>query len=130
MADKPTLDDIPERVARGVALLDVMQPGWDQLIDLEALDLGSCTACIIGQVYAVDHASSEWPFLSAAEHLAGQDLGPLLFNAPVLVEHGFTVVKPIDDEDPEDEFAALDAEWARIVRERRGSAEIPSGGES
>lgn len=39
------------RVAKGAALLDEMEPGWYQKIDLDTLSLGSCSTCVIGQLY-------------------------------------------------------------------------------
>lgn len=42
---------IRERVERGIAYLDRMTPGWDQRIDLEMLDMNSCTRCVLGQLY-------------------------------------------------------------------------------
>ena len=40
-----------ERVAKGAALLDEMEPGWYQKIDLVTLNLRNCFSCVIGQVY-------------------------------------------------------------------------------
>lgn len=40
-----------ERVRRGAALLDEKYPGWADRIELDRLDLGSCTTCVLGQLY-------------------------------------------------------------------------------
>lgn len=40
-----------ERVKRGAALLDKKYPGWADRIELDRLDLGSCTTCVLGQLY-------------------------------------------------------------------------------
>lgn len=42
---------IEQRVADGAAWLDEKYPGWFDKIDLAILDLGSCTQCVLGQVY-------------------------------------------------------------------------------
>lgn len=39
------------RIAKGVAILDVHAPGWQEEIDPEALDLRSLTQCVLGQVF-------------------------------------------------------------------------------
>lgn len=42
---------IEDRVARGAALLDQMQPGWENDVDLSRLDIGLCNTCIVGQLF-------------------------------------------------------------------------------
>jgi hypothetical protein len=42
---------IEERVARGAALLDEYVPAWFNKVDLDRLDIGNCTNCILGQVF-------------------------------------------------------------------------------
>lgn len=44
--------DYTAAVQRGVALLDAKgPPGWRDRIDLDTLDIGSLTLCVLGQVY-------------------------------------------------------------------------------
>ncbi len=38
-------------VAIGAALLDAKKPGWRDLVNLDLLDIGSCTQCILGQIF-------------------------------------------------------------------------------
>lgn len=45
-----TPDSIPQRVARGVAVLDHFLPDWEFRVDLETLDIGSCASCALGQL--------------------------------------------------------------------------------
>ena len=40
-----------ERVAVGASLLDRVMPGWPAKIELERLDIQSCTCCVLGQLY-------------------------------------------------------------------------------
>jgi|SRR5882757_1287790 len=42
---------VSERVAAGVAWLDENVPGWPAKIDLDELDMGSPSCCVLGQVY-------------------------------------------------------------------------------
>jgi len=40
-----------DAVINGAELLDEVWPGWYKRVDEASLDLGDCTACILGQVY-------------------------------------------------------------------------------
>lgn len=42
---------IPDRVQRGVELLDRVRPGWERSIDLGSLDIAICTRCVLGQLF-------------------------------------------------------------------------------
>jgi hypothetical protein len=42
---------LAERVERGAALLDGVRPGWEWEMTPEDLDLGSCSTCVLGQLY-------------------------------------------------------------------------------
>ncbi len=39
------------RVGRGVELLDREAPGWWERVELGALELTSCTGCVVGQLF-------------------------------------------------------------------------------
>lgn len=83
----PEQDDISARVSRGIALLDrnLVDRGWRQKINPKTLDIGSCSTCILGQLFgsfhsrgsrearngasAVDFGFSAHPF-----HLSGKSL--------------------------------------------------------
>lgn len=43
--------ELAENVARGAQLLDTRVPNWFNTLDLDTLDLYSCDACVIGQLY-------------------------------------------------------------------------------
>jgi hypothetical protein len=90
-----------ERVAAGAALLDRKVPGWAERIDLAALSIASCTRCVLGQLAPdVDGCGFDPDF--------GFDAGDLDRNERVIARLG--------------EYAALDAEWKRVIRERLGDA--------
>ncbi|UJQ86919.1 hypothetical protein SEA_TREAT_84 [Streptomyces phage Treat] len=43
--------DYSNEVAKGIKVLDQQVPNWRQKIDVENLDLGSCSICVLGQVF-------------------------------------------------------------------------------
>ena len=45
---------LPKNVERGAELLDREKPGWERKIDVETLDLSSCSECILGQAFRVN----------------------------------------------------------------------------
>lgn len=42
---------ITPEVERGIALLDERVPGWRDRINLDDLDMGSITKCVLGQLF-------------------------------------------------------------------------------
>lgn len=47
-------------VKRGAKLLDSVKPGWEDKINLEKLEMGSCSDCIVGQVGVKIAFDSPW----------------------------------------------------------------------
>ncbi len=45
------MSTIRERVEAGAKLLDEKVPGWREKIDLDSLDVGNHSSCILGQLY-------------------------------------------------------------------------------
>lgn len=45
------MDSIESRVAKGADLLDREFPGWWAMIDVETLDIGCISNCVLGQVF-------------------------------------------------------------------------------
>jgi hypothetical protein len=89
------------RVAAGAALLDRKVPGWAERIDLGTLSIASCTRCVLGQLDgAADGCGFDPDF--------GFDAGDLDRNERVIARLS--------------EYAALDAEWKRVITERLGDA--------
>lgn len=104
---------IAARVAKGVALLDERRCGWwdeDSGTDLDQLDMGNCLLCVLGQEYGnyedgwerlADLSDSDWAF-----------------------EHGFDVSEDTPLNEYASAYAALTAEWRRVITARR--AEVQS----
>lgn len=94
-----------ERARRGAELLDRKMPDWANRIDLDNLDMGSCTSCVIGQALGC--------FGPAAVEGLGLD-----WYSHDDAWHGFTG-GPISESVP---YGDLEAAWAAEVRRRRGDA--------
>jgi hypothetical protein len=89
-----------ERAAEGAALLDRRRPGWEGDIDLASLNVGSSTACVLGQLYG-SYGSGVY----ALELAATDDR----------VARGFT-----RKGDSGDSYRGLNAAWRRLIQARRG----------
>jgi hypothetical protein len=69
-------------VDRGAALLDARLPGWRDVIDASQLDLNSCQACVLGQLFGdysrglclLDVADAEWYGFYASHRTTWQRL--------------------------------------------------------
>ncbi len=67
-----------DRVERAAALLDAMEPGWEDRVDVGRLDLHTYDHCVLGQVYGDDDSADR----VYHEHFCRNDLGEaFLFNS-------------------------------------------------
>jgi hypothetical protein len=98
---------VTSRVADGVALLDEMNPGWWDGIDLETLRIEYADSCVLGQVYDSFAYGCLW--------LSGREAGVSDWEAL----HGFGQVE-IDES-----WAPLQAEWEMVIAARQLAA-MPS----
>lgn len=97
---------ISERVARGVALLDSVEPGWFHRVDVDALNVASSKYCVLGQLFR-DYS------------LGAKALG---LDQDGAAEHGFQVTMfkgPWGFEETVrnslNEYPALAQEWRRVI---------------
>lgn len=97
---------ISERVARGVALLDRVEPGWFHRIDVNALNVANNRDCVLGRLYG-DYS------------LGAKALG---LNQDGAAEHGFqvTMFKGVFGFEESvlnslKEYPALTQEWRRVI---------------
>jgi hypothetical protein len=107
--------DVEERVAKGAALLDEREPGWDARIDLGRLALTDCGDCVLGQLDSQRAIRGE-----AAAETAGRGpywtaLAALGLTELDAAAHGF-------DSSKLGEADLLDAEWRRVIEARRAAA--------
>lgn len=109
-----------ERVSRGAALFDQVNPDWFHMIDRDLLAMESCDNCILGQVYG--HYEDGFRSLIA-------DLpDTILFSA---ADHGFTLYNAEQESiDVFSRFAALADAWRAEIRRRLESAALVSLPES
>ena len=102
------MSTITERVAAGAALLDEHKPGWWQHTDLGRLNIGSSCDCMFGQTFGgylkgLTLFHEEW-------HVGAPDS-----------DYGFFWYGRADD-DRENEIEALNAEWRRVIEQRRAAS--------
>lgn len=64
--------DYRAEVARGIALLDEVAPGWRERVDVDRLRTESCTRCALGQVFG--HYYTGIDRLAAAVTVGGTGL--------------------------------------------------------
>lgn len=101
---------IPERVAKGAALLDEKLPGWVDRIDLDRLNVQSGCDCILGQEFSGSATEDAPGFVIGLFGLFGGELTEAML-------HGFTIGGGYDT------FPALTREWRRVILARRGQAD-------
>jgi hypothetical protein len=91
-------------VARGVKALDLEFPGWDRKIDVDTLDIQFENKCLLAQLYG--------------HHMTG--LRNLGLGEEGDITHGFRH-NSYSDVNGAEQYAALDAEWRRVISERSAS---------
>src|SRR5262245_29088193 len=107
------------QIARGAALLDARRPGWRENLDVDDLDMGSVTRCVIGQTLGVEHRPERYVgqrWAAALTELSGvltRFSGWLTESQRVwAAEHGFDVRFPTYDGG----YARLTDEWRTYLR--------------
>lgn len=92
---------LASRVRAGVALLDREEPGWFKRVDLARLNVGSCSMCVLGQLFG-----------AYASGVAELDLYFTVWDL------GFDAIDWTDAE-----YDALTRLWAYVVRTRQAVAQ-------
>ena len=123
---------ITERVAAGAAFLDEHDPGWwradvERAINLDGLQLDSGGQCVLGQRCPMEvyrNRPEAWmsPYSAQAADLSGFDAA---VNGAELddwaADRGFDADLPASGK-WRDEYDGLDAEWKRVITERRAAS--------
>lgn len=99
-----------ERVQQTAAWLDVVEPGWVDVIDLERLDLRSFRWCVGGQIEASYHNKDHKGRYVRARYADFARRHDLVNNPDILA--GFNADHPSESEE-------LAAAWRRLIAERR-----------
>lgn len=107
-----TTATIADPVPLGALLLDIHAVGWARRIDQDELDLGSCSSCVLGQVYG--------------EYSRGCVRLGLSVLAGDAIAHGFELGFPVGV--PEGArraaYAALADAWLVEIRARRAPVPV------
>jgi hypothetical protein len=104
---------IAERVARGAAYLDEREPGWDERIDLETLDLYAPCRCVLGQL-ATD--LNRWGDVRAR---FGLRAAWMTDSRPTADALGFNV--PDGEQQIHRQYLNLTAAWRELIEARRAA---------
>jgi hypothetical protein len=104
-----TPSTVAERVAAGAAWLDEHEPGWETLMNVLDLDMSVGCRCVLGQLYAAAAEDSNWED-GFSHGVAAHDI-----SSDQCIALGFDT-HPLG---PVNEFAALTAEWRRVITARR-----------
>lgn len=87
-------------VENAAKFLDSVKPGWENLIDLDKLDMQSSTNCVLGQVYA-DNVDNERGYFWALDNV-------------------------VDAEEYDNEFCGYTNKWKDQVRKRMNTVNNPN----
>jgi hypothetical protein len=100
------MSTITERVAAGAAFLDEHEPGWDQRIDLDQLNIASSCRCMLGQLHG--------------SFVEGLMEFRIITDYPLNAEAALGFIWDLDGSrsEPED----LTVEWKRVITERRAAS--------
>lgn len=124
-----------ERVANGVTLLDEKVPGWWRAINLEQLQMESCTHCMLGQLFGdnvevalgakvfglpIRPGRAQWTELSYkfANEKPGYSRGLEALSCAEGAKIGCNRITG------DANFAELKCAWAEVIAERRAAEEL------
>lgn len=102
---------VRERVQRGAAYLDEVDPGWHRRVDVETLELGDGQQCVLGQLHG------EFRLGLGRSHLLTLSSAPRTSLSPVA--YGFKCVNGVSDEWQARDYDLLTAAWRSAVRQRQ-----------
>ena len=116
------MNDIQERVQRGIEWLDANVPGWVSRVEVKQFDITSACSCVLGQVFqesAVDVGYPKgfggyWYVIDS-----GMD-GVIPVMRPVALEpwrYGFDSLSMIEGENAD--FKLLQEEWEKQIQKRK-----------
>lgn len=115
-----TPDNARERVRRGAAYLDDMDPGWHRRVDPDTLSLDSGEHCVLGQLHG------EFRRGLGRSRLLNLSSGPQASLSPVA--YGFRCTQNVPGAWQERDYELLTAAWRDAVRRRRVSEDLSGDG--
>lgn len=108
---KITPERVRERVQRGAAYLDEVDPGWYRHVDADTLELGDGRHCILGQMHG------EFRLGLGRSHLISMSSAPRASLSPVA--YGFKCVDGVSEEWQVYDYELLNEAWKEAVRTRQ-----------
>ena len=105
-----TEEKVRERVQRGAAYLDEMDPGWHRQVDPNTLELESGRQCVLGQLHG------EFRLGLGRSRLISLSSAPRASLSPVA--YGFKCVEGVSDEWQARDYELLTAAWRNAVLAR------------
>jgi len=108
---KITPERVRQRVQRGAAYLDDVDPEWYRHVDAETLELGDGRHCILGQMHG------EFRLGLGRSHLISMSSAPRASLSPVA--YGFKCVEGVSEEWQAYDYELLNEAWTEAVRERQ-----------
>lgn len=120
--DQITTEAVRERVARGAAYLDEVDPGWHHRVDPASLELADGQFCVLGQLHG------DFRLGLGRAHLINLSSAPRASLSPVT--HGFQCVQNVSDAWQERDYQRLTRAWRAAVRERRPAPSVGDGATS
>lgn len=115
-----TPEKVRERVQRGAAYLDDVDPEWYKHVDAETLELDDGRHCILGQMHG------EFRLGLGRSHLISMSSAPRASLSPVA--YGFKCVEGVPDEWQSYDYELLNEAWTEAVRERQHDGSPPPRG--
>lgn len=109
-ARRISLEYAQERVRRGAAYLDDVDPGWHRRVDPATLELSSGSSCILGQLHG------DFRMGLSRAHLINLSSAPRASLSPV--SYGFQCVSGVDDAVQDRDYVYLNQAWQEAVRKR------------
>jgi hypothetical protein len=106
-----TAEKVHERVRRGAAYLDDVDPGWYRRVDSETLELGDGRHCILGQLHG------EFRLGLGRSHLITMSSAPRASLSPV--SYGFKCVEGVPEAWQARDYELLNEAWKDAVRIRQ-----------
>jgi len=101
-----------QQIAKGASLLDEKWPGWENVISLDTLDIGSSCDCVIGQLYP----GIEFPGVTYELFPIG-DLMPRVYK---MREYGFAAdCYNLNCKERDLRYKDLTDEWIECIAKRR-----------
>lgn len=116
------MTSVRNRVTRGAALLDRLDPEWFNKVDLAIFDLTNYAKCALGQVAKANTDLDSWSdFLEWA--FKDEDV-PAADHYAFAAEHGFAVAYGVMDSDQINHITRQTTKaWGHVIRERRSMQE-------